>query len=307
MKQTTSNKGFTLIELLVVIAIIAILAAILFPVFAQAKAAAKKTSDLSNLKNIGTAQQIYAGDSDDMFVANGEGMAPPGTDDRAIQAYTGQGPNGDPFYGNSIGVGSGSATLGFMDPNAVQNWGRETMPYIKSMDLLVSPGANNDVDPNLAPITNRPAGVVGIPGKTSYIMNGCISNTSATSTVNPAAAMIFSSRATTTREALALPRRHVYTSGWTMANDADNYWVGYNFGKGANYAYADGHAKFKMRNAVKWSDLGYWEYVNLVGEGRTWTPPSQVGTMRNRPEAPNYNGWRSHGACDFTHEIQLTP
>ncbi len=45
-------SGFTLIELLVVIAIIAILAAILFPVFAQAKLAAKKTSDLSNMKQL---------------------------------------------------------------------------------------------------------------------------------------------------------------------------------------------------------------------------------------------------------------
>jgi prepilin-type N-terminal cleavage/methylation domain-containing protein/prepilin-type processing-associated H-X9-DG protein len=61
-----SNKqGFTLIELLVVIAIIAILAAILFPVFAQAKAAAKKTADLSNLKQNMTATLMYAGDADD--------------------------------------------------------------------------------------------------------------------------------------------------------------------------------------------------------------------------------------------------
>jgi len=59
--------GFTLIELLVVIAIIAILAAILFPVFAQAKAAAKKTSCLSNVKQMGTAAQLYLGDSDDMY------------------------------------------------------------------------------------------------------------------------------------------------------------------------------------------------------------------------------------------------
>ena len=59
------SKGFTLIELLVVIAIIAILAAILFPVFAQAKAAAKATASLSNLKQIGTGQQIYMSDSDD--------------------------------------------------------------------------------------------------------------------------------------------------------------------------------------------------------------------------------------------------
>ncbi len=60
-----SRRAFTLIELLVVIAIIAILAAILFPVFAQAKAAAKKTQDLSQLKQVGTAVQIYAGDHDD--------------------------------------------------------------------------------------------------------------------------------------------------------------------------------------------------------------------------------------------------
>jgi prepilin-type N-terminal cleavage/methylation domain-containing protein len=59
------SKAFTLIELLVVIAIIAILAAILFPVFAQAKAAAKKTVDLSNLKQNMTATLIYAGDADD--------------------------------------------------------------------------------------------------------------------------------------------------------------------------------------------------------------------------------------------------
>ncbi len=61
-------KGFTLIELLVVIAIIAILAAILFPVFAQAKEAAKKTSCLSNLKNIVTASMLYANDYDDDVV-----------------------------------------------------------------------------------------------------------------------------------------------------------------------------------------------------------------------------------------------
>ncbi|MDR3689796.1 MAG: prepilin-type N-terminal cleavage/methylation domain-containing protein [Fimbriimonas sp.] len=60
------KSAFTLIELLVVIAIIAILAAILFPVFAQAKAAAKASSGLSNVKQIGLAQQIYYNDFDDM-------------------------------------------------------------------------------------------------------------------------------------------------------------------------------------------------------------------------------------------------
>jgi len=60
-----NRKAFTLIELLVVIAIIAILAAILFPVFAQAKAAAKRTADLSNTKQIGLGMIMYGGDYDD--------------------------------------------------------------------------------------------------------------------------------------------------------------------------------------------------------------------------------------------------
>jgi prepilin-type N-terminal cleavage/methylation domain-containing protein/prepilin-type processing-associated H-X9-DG protein len=74
------RRAFTLIELLVVIAIIAILAAILFPVFAQAKAAAYKTTCASNLKNVGTAFLIYATDADDLFPSPGGGtrlISPP--------------------------------------------------------------------------------------------------------------------------------------------------------------------------------------------------------------------------------------
>ncbi|MBS1726963.1 MAG: prepilin-type N-terminal cleavage/methylation domain-containing protein [Armatimonadetes bacterium] len=59
------TKAFTLIELLVVIAIIAIVAAILFPVFAQAKGASKKTAAMSNLSQIAKGVQLYLGDSDD--------------------------------------------------------------------------------------------------------------------------------------------------------------------------------------------------------------------------------------------------
>ncbi len=69
------RKAFTLIELLVVIAIIAVLAAILFPVFAQAKAAAQKTTCLSNLKNIGLAFTMYGSDNDDNYPSGGDTFA----------------------------------------------------------------------------------------------------------------------------------------------------------------------------------------------------------------------------------------
>ncbi len=99
------SKGFTLIELLVVIAIIAILAAILFPVFAQAKEAAKKISCLSNMKEIGLAHQIYANDYDDSFVE-------PFIDPPAYSGYT---------Y------------------PATHSWLYSIQPYIKSTQLMTCP------------------------------------------------------------------------------------------------------------------------------------------------------------------------
>lgn len=62
------NKAFTLIELLVVIAIIVILSAILFPVFAHTKSQAKQTQSLSNLRQIGIAWTMYAGDYDGVLM-----------------------------------------------------------------------------------------------------------------------------------------------------------------------------------------------------------------------------------------------
>jgi prepilin-type N-terminal cleavage/methylation domain-containing protein len=65
--MSRKRHAFTLIELLVVIAIIAILAAILFPVFARAREQARKTTCLSNLKQIGLAALMYVQDYDETF------------------------------------------------------------------------------------------------------------------------------------------------------------------------------------------------------------------------------------------------
>jgi prepilin-type N-terminal cleavage/methylation domain-containing protein len=85
------KRAFTLIELLVVIAIIAILAAILFPVFAKAKEAAKKTAALSNVKQNATAVLMYNNDYDGSFamvayMENGNGNIP-GTGNRVVSVF----------------------------------------------------------------------------------------------------------------------------------------------------------------------------------------------------------------------------
>src|SRR5579862_4993311 len=76
MRRRPHLHAFTLIELLVVIAIIAILAAILFPVFAQAKEAAKKTACLSNSKQLGLAMMMYCNDNEDTMPGLLAGVTP---------------------------------------------------------------------------------------------------------------------------------------------------------------------------------------------------------------------------------------
>ncbi|MBL8039763.1 MAG: prepilin-type N-terminal cleavage/methylation domain-containing protein, partial [Chthonomonas sp.] len=127
------RKGFTLIELLVVIAIIAILAAILFPVFAQAKDAAKRTSALSSVKQIGTGIMIYVTDYDDQFPMSmgRRGELTPAT--WRVGVVT-------PMPGNSITDAPWSDPLRQNGANCM--WANSTYPYIKNYGLHNLPNMN---------------------------------------------------------------------------------------------------------------------------------------------------------------------
>jgi len=71
-----SASGFTLVEIMIVIAIIAILAAILVPNFIRARAQGQATACKSNLKNIGTALEMYSTDNSGRFPTNPSTLTP---------------------------------------------------------------------------------------------------------------------------------------------------------------------------------------------------------------------------------------
>ena len=157
--NTRKPQAFTLIELLVVIAIIAILAAILFPVFAQARAKARQTGCLSNLKQIGLSTNMYVQDYDEQFYphrfncANGSACNPLMSE------------NGGPF----AGITGSAQTKVF--------WISLLQPYVKNWDLFKCPGAPSawvGVNPDSAlcggELKNSPVGCsgAGYGGENSY-------------------------------------------------------------------------------------------------------------------------------------------
>ena len=125
-KSLNKSRAFTLIELLVVIAIIAILAAILFPVFAQAKGAAKKAASLSNVKQLDLAMIMYQGDSDDIFVLPVNWSN-----------------SGAPIFLNGVGY---------------QPWSVIVQPYVKNTPILRDPQASA----NLPAATGFPANITDV-------------------------------------------------------------------------------------------------------------------------------------------------
>jgi prepilin-type N-terminal cleavage/methylation domain-containing protein len=155
------TKAFTLIELLVVIAIIAILAAILFPVFAQAKAAAKKTQVLSNTKQAATSLMIYTADADDNYPSA-----------YAIDQVTGtmiMGPAGG--YTLAV-VPAGRPPFQATAQTDGVHWLNSTAPYTKNFELNSSPFTNTYSGSGLTPVAGMPA--------LSASMNGLLSLYSAT-------------------------------------------------------------------------------------------------------------------------------
>jgi prepilin-type N-terminal cleavage/methylation domain-containing protein len=113
--------GFTLIELLVVIAVISILAALLFPVFSRARESARRTSCLSNVRQLGQAFLMYAGDHDETLP-------------NAADGFEGEGRTGGWIYFRHFPANDTQAMRGSFD--AAQG---DLYPYVKGPQVYICP------------------------------------------------------------------------------------------------------------------------------------------------------------------------
>ena len=269
------KKGFTLIELLVVIAIIAILAAILFPVFAQAREKARQTSCLSNLKQLGTATQLYIDDYEETYP-----------------------PAGLCNYEDALGIGdSGYPCRNFKTAlyrpetyhGAYWTWMDSIFPYVKNLSLYTCPSAPKKASSYGINMAMTNTGCVGSYQEnyvTPYIVNGpsasvpTISQSQIPATAKLVMyldALVFSDGSTQYGSMQMFPYLIYQTSDYKKSNFGSSTTVANRHNGGVNITFADGHAKYyKCSGAVSSNtDPTHW---GTQGENRgacsSWWNPA---------------------------------
>lgn len=217
----TRPRGFTLIELLVVIAIIAILAAILFPVFARARENARKSSCMSNLKQLGLGMMQYTQDFDEKLI---------------------------PY--SSTGGSGGYAHA----------WNYAIQPYLKSVQIIrcpsesINPDTSYTYNMNLAS-NGRSLSAIPLVSQTPMFADA-IGHT----VTNPIQTLCFLLPGGTTNyihDARKLNDPANLSAGWLTgggATRAGRISAGRHL-EGANYCFSDGHVKWFKSITVAASEV----------------------------------------------------
>jgi prepilin-type N-terminal cleavage/methylation domain-containing protein len=230
MKQTACSanlrqRGFTLIELLVVIAIISILASMLFPAFSRAREQARKTTCVSNLKQIGYGILMYNQDYDEMF------------------------PIGHPCFASSSLTANpnGGYLLTNIDPyiKNTQIWkcsswtGVYSASYNGSYNFLTNEAANAQT-----PAANN--NVIGVPGPKAGDAPLLLPKSLAALGQPTTYPLLFCGIA----PQQVTPSAITVHQGISDAAWLDNKGIG-----GTVIAYGDGHAKYITFGRAKWDEL----------------------------------------------------
>ncbi|BDI29891.1 hypothetical protein CCAX7_19420 [Capsulimonas corticalis] len=247
MHPIPHRRGFTLIELLVVIAIISILAAILFPVFAQAREKARSISCLSNQKQIGLSLVQYVQDYDETYPQEHPGATNPVVDDDNGQLES-------PDYGSPF---------------------EKIMPYVSrgnstdtaslTQQLFICP---DDSDPHGLTLGAACTDAAPKPGLTSYVINAYfLFGATLAQVQQPASTIYLVERNSQFCDVHIHPwLGEIYdVSGYAgqvhgatpapgaacVANPDSQFAVASErHQQGANYGFADGHAKWEKYNAT---------------------------------------------------------
>lgn len=206
------RRAFTLIELLVVISIIAILSAILFPVFAQAKAAAKKTQCLSNMRQLGIGLNMYCSDNDDVLF----------------------------FFAHDVDPSRANPVQPF-GATRENRWWNQTQPYLKNLEIIKSPS-----DPVQRPHSLED-GTNGKPlVRRSYVANRAAENLNYTAIDQVSEIIVVTMKWQNYDDSWFEPPKNLYPKS---ATTPPVLWLDAQM-NGVNNTFFDGHAKWLSKGAL---------------------------------------------------------
>lgn len=271
-----TRKGFTLIELLVVIAIIAILAAILFPVFAQARAKARQTTCVSNVRQAALAILMYTQDYDETFPIGAYNPIPNAPVTMWYDVV-------EPYVKSGVRAVAtptslaGRTPAGFWICPDFQNRsvpvapGQPALPDLSSTGSF-SPSLSYLANANLIPIWNRNTTPQLFPGKISSL---------ATANAPAQVVLIAEGMGTTpgaggddwTTDCLRIESGFPLPATATIGRSTAFCGARYRHTGGSVYAFTDGHAKW------------------FRGPGNSWNTRSTSGVAWRLSLAPNANAW----------------